>query len=263
MTENQITQRDAISPQIEPQDDEETIDLVELAYALLAKWKLIAIAALACALVGGIYAFLIATPQYEASATIYVVSNKDSAINLSDLQLGSALTSDYIEVFKMWEVHEQVISNLDLSYTYSQMNGMLSVTNTSNTRMIEITFTSPSAQEAADVANEYAAVARDYIAEKMVTDRPTIMSTALVPSSPVSPNKTKIVLIAGALGFVAACVAVTVIALLNDTYKTAEDIKKYTGLVTLATIPLEKTDDEQPRSAKKLPKLNLPGGFTL
>lgn len=31
---------------------------------------------------------------------------------------------DYIKVFEMWEVHEKVISNLDLDYTYADMARM-------------------------------------------------------------------------------------------------------------------------------------------
>lgn len=52
------------------------------------------------------------TPKYQASSTIYVISQKDSDINMSDLQIGTALTDDYIQVFHMWEVQEKVISNL-------------------------------------------------------------------------------------------------------------------------------------------------------
>lgn len=79
--------------------------------------------------------------MYKATATIYVVSRNDSVLNFSDLQVGSELTSDYIKVFEMWEVHEKVISNLDLDYTYTDMASMLSVTNTSDTRMLDITVT--------------------------------------------------------------------------------------------------------------------------
>mgnify|MGYP000824013447 CR=1 FL=1 len=138
--------------------DEETIDLLELLYALLGKWREIAAATVACALIAAIGVLFFVTPKYQASSTIYVISQKDSDINMSDLQIGTALTDDYIQVFHMWEVQEKVISNLDLPYTYSQLDKMLSVTNASNTRMVEITVTSESAQEAADIANEYVTV---------------------------------------------------------------------------------------------------------
>lgn len=245
------------------ESDEETIDLLELLYALLGKWREIAAATVVCALIAAIGVLFFVTPKYQASSTIYVISRKDSAINISDLQIGTALTDDYIQVFHMWEVQEKVISNLDLPYTYNQLDGMLSVTNASNTRMLEITVTSESAQEAADIANEYATVVRDYIAKKMATDKPSIMSTALVPTVPVSPNKTKSILLGALLGFVVSAGVIVVMTLLDDTYKTTEDIKKYTGLVTMAVIPLEKSDEPKHQRADKQIGLKLPGGKTL
>lgn len=222
-----------------PEDEVGTIDLVELMYRLLASWKLIACMALAFALAACLITACLITPMYEATSTIYVLSRRDTAINMSDLQIGSALTSDYIQVFKMWEVHEEVISNLNLPYTYDQMEDMLSVVNASGTRMLDITITSPSAQEAAEIANEYAKVASQYIAETMSIDQPNIMSVALVPANPVSPSLTKNVVLGFILGFVLAAAIVVVRMLVDDKYKTTDDIRKYTGMVTLAVIPLE------------------------
>lgn len=217
----------------------DTIDLVELMYRLLGRWKLIVCLALLLAVAAGVYTSFFVTPMYEATSTIYVLSRSDSAINMADLQIGTALTSDYIKVFKMWEVHEEVISNLNLPYSYSQMRGMLSVVNESDTRMLDITFTSPSAEEAAAVANEYAKVASQYIADTMSTDKPNMMSVALVPSNPVRPNRTKNIMLGSMLGAILACGIVTVQMIIDDKYKTAEDIRRYTGLATLAVVPVE------------------------
>ena len=221
------------------QHDVATIDLLELMYKLLASWKLIVCLALIFGIVAGVYTFYFVTPMYQATSTIYVLSRRDSAINMSDLQIGSELTSDYIKVFTMWEVHDEVITNLDLPYTYSQISSMLSVENATDTRMLDIKITSPNPQEAADIANEYAKVASQYIADTMATDKPNIMSIALVPSNPVSPNKTRNIMLGILLGIVLAAGIVTVQLLLDDKYKTAEDIRKYTGLPTLAVIPIE------------------------
>ena len=221
------------------QHDVATIDLLELMYKLLASWKLIVCLALIFGIAAGVYTFYFVTPMYQATSTIYVLSRRDSAINMSDLQIGSELTSDYIKVFTMWEVHDEVITNLDLPYTYSQISSMLSVENATDTRMLDIKITSPNPQEAADIANEYAKVASQYIADTMATDKPNIMSIALVPSNPVSPNKTRNIILWILLGIVLAAGIVTVQLLLDDKYKTAEDIRKYTGLPTLAVIPIE------------------------
>ena len=185
-----------------------------------------------------LYTFLLVTPLYKATSTIYVVSRNDSVLNLSDIQIGSALTSDYIKVFEMWEVHEKVISALDLDYTYTQMDNMLSVTNANDTRMLDITVTDADPEEAAAIANKYAEVGASYIAEKMKTDEPTIMSSARVPANPFSPSKSKNILLGFLAGFVLSCGVVVLRVLLDDTYKSAEEIRKYTGMVVLASVPL-------------------------
>lgn len=220
--------------------DAQAIDLVELVYRLLASWKMITGLTLLFVLVMGLYTVFLATPIYEATATIYVLNRDDSAINLSDLQLGNALAKDYVKVFDIWEVHEEVISNLGLSYSYKEMEEMLTVTNTSDTRMLDITIALPDPEEAAAIANQYAQVASQFIAETMATDKPSMMSVALVPANPVSPSLVKNVLIGFLLGMMLSCGYVTIWMVLDDKYKTAEEIRRYTGLPTLAVIPLEK-----------------------
>ena len=229
----------------------EVIDLLELAYRLLARWKLIVCLALVFAIVSGIYTISFITPTYEATATIYVLNRSDSAINFSDLQIGTALTQDYIKVFKMWEVHEQVISNLNLPYTYNDMYNMLSIRNETNTRMLDITISSHDPEEAAAIANEYAKVASEYIEDTMLTDKPSIMSVALVPVYPASPSKTRNVMIGFLLGAFLACGYVTISFLMDDKYKTAEDIRKNTGLTTLAVVPIEQPGHKKGLGKKK------------
>ena len=231
-----------------PTQASERLDVMELMYRLLGSWKLLVSLMLSFAVAFGIYTSFFVTPLYSATSTIYVLSRRDSVISMSDLQIGTALTSDYIKVFKMWEVHEEVISNLNLPYSYKQMQQMLTVANDTGTRMLDITVTSPSPQEAMKIANEYAKVASQYIAETMSTDKPNIMSVALMPTNPVSPNKTRNVMLGALLGFALGAGFVTFRLITDDTYKTAEDIRKYTGLATLAVVPIE--EGEAARSSK-------------
>ena len=252
IVQQDTTMQERIAPaaQRAAEQDKDTIDLLELALGLLEHWKLIAVTAVTGAVLMALYTFFLVTPMYKATATIYVVSRNDSVLNFSDLQVGSELTSDYIKVFEMWEVHEKVISNLDLDYTYTNMASMLSVTNTSDTRMLDITVTNPDPEEAAAIANEYADVGAKYISEKMKTDEPTLMSSARVPENPFSPNKAKNILLGFVVGFVLACGVVVVRILLDDTYKTAEDIRKYAGLVVLASVPM--AENAQPKEKNVL-----------
>ena len=245
MSEQQKTRTGiAVAAPVQQQtDDAMTIDLVDLFYRLLASWKLILCFAVVLAIVAGVYTIYFVTPQYRATSIIYVLS-PESIVNVSSLQLGNALASDYIKVFDMWEVHEEVISNLGLNYNYSQIKKMLSVTNSTGTRMLDISVTSPYPAEAAAIANEYAKVASKYIHDTMATDKPNIMSVALEPTNPISPSRTRNIAIGFVLGGLLAAGIVTFRFLMDDKLRTAEDIRQYTGLATLAVVPIEDADSD-------------------
>jgi capsular polysaccharide biosynthesis protein len=221
---------------------ETEIDLIELMRQLLAHIRLILFVTILCTAIAGLYTFYYITPIYESTAKLYVLSSGDSAINLSDLQIGAYLANDYIEVFKTWEVHEMVINNLGLPYTYAHMQGMLTITNPSNTRILYITVKSPDAHEAMEIANEYASVAIQFISQTMSTDKPNIMSKALEPAYPTTPSKTRNILIGFMLGLLISVGIITLRYIMDDKIKTMDDIRKYSNLSVLAVVPkLERT----------------------
>ena len=153
-----------------PENGETEIDLKELFLSYLDHIRLIVLMGILGAAISAIATFYFITPMYEATSKLYVLNSGDSAINLADLQIGSYLASDFVEVFNTWEVHEMVIKNLGLHYSYSQIRNMLTVANPNDTRILTITVKSPSAKEAAAIANEYANVAIKFIADTMATE---------------------------------------------------------------------------------------------
>lgn len=202
---------------------------------LKMKWLLAAV--LVCTITAIIYVFFIAVPKYEGIAQIYVVNSKESSINLSDIQLGSYLTSDYQHAFQTWEVNQMVIDNLQLPYSVEEIKEMLEVKNPSNTRILEIIFTSPDAKEAAAVANEYAAVASDYISELMLTVKPMLISTALEPLQPAKPQKVLIIGGAFMLSTLFMLWCLFVAFLFDDKIKTDSDLKRTVKVEPLAVVP--------------------------
>ena len=105
-------QRDTLTQEpyrseVRPQQEEDTIDLLELCMGLLDHWKFIAAAAAAGAVLAALYTFLLVTPLYKATSTIYVVSRNDSVLNFSDLQVGSELTSD-VSRQELLDVKQQI-----------------------------------------------------------------------------------------------------------------------------------------------------------
>ncbi len=245
MTEQQKQQPDAALPA-----SARMIDLTDLVYHLAAGWKIIVCAALICAVLAGVYTVYFVTPMYRATSILYVLS-PESILNMASLQLGTALTSDYIKVFDMWEVHEAVISNLSLDYTYAKLRENLTVTNSAGTRMLDISFTSPSPTEAAAIANEYAKVASEYIQETMSTDKPNIMSLALEPANPVSPSRTRNILLGFGLGALLAAMVIALRFLLDDKIKTADEIRDCAGLVTLAVVPIDESAPTEEKAQRR------------
>ena len=215
-----------------------TVDLYEYFRFLMKKWRIVAISIGTCGLIMFIYAFLIATPVYEATAQIYVVNSSDSVLNLSDLQIGTYLTSDYQLVFDTWEVNQEVIQNLNLPYSVSELKQMCTITNPSNTRALFFTVQAPDAKEAADIANEYASVARKYISDTMLSDKPTLMSLALEELEPVKPKKLLLVAEGIFVGLFLSIIALFIIYALDDKVKTSQDVQKYTGVMPLGVIPV-------------------------
>ena len=205
------------------------------------------------------YAYVIATPMYESTAQVYVVSSKDSVLNLSDLQIGSYLTSDYNLVFETWEVNEMVISELNLPYSVTDLKKMTTITNPSNTRALQITVRSKDGAEAAAIANKYAEVAMDYITKIMQTERPTLLSEAVQARRPALPNKMLIMFVSALVCFALATWILFVFYLKDDRVVDSQDIERITGMMPLAVIPMTeqresvKGNDKRGRStAKKL-----------
>ncbi len=228
----------AAAAAVKPDNGEIEIDLAELALHFLEKIHWIILAALLGAAIAFAYVQYLATPIYQATAKIYIVGS-DTAISLSDLQIGSNLAADYQEVFKNWHVHELVDKRLNLDYSYTKLSGMLSVSNPTNTHVLYVQIKSPDRQEAKLLADTYAQVAREFIAAKMDMREPNMFEEARLPDKPVSPQKTRTVIIGFLLGALLAMAIIAIRYFSDDRICTTEDIAKVGGLTTLGMIPLQ------------------------
>ncbi len=218
------------------QPEVKTIDLIGLFFAILEKFWLVVICAVMGALVMGWMAGN-STTTYTATAKLYIVDTSSGSINISNLQLGTVLTLDYQEVFKTWEVHEMVIDELGLPYTYGQMQSMLSITNPEDTRILYITVAYPDAKMAADIANAYAKAAKTFIINTMRGEEPSDFSIALEPSIGYRVSKSSRMVMGFMLGSVLAVGVLTLLFVLDGRPRSPEDIQQYGGTPTLAVFP--------------------------
>lgn len=241
------------------QPEVKSIDLVGLFFAIIEKFWIVAICAILGALVMGWLAGRSET-TYTATAKLFIVDTSSGSINISNLQLGTVLTMDYQEVFKTWEVHEMVIEELELPYSYGQMQSMLTVSNPEDTRILYITVRFPDAKMAADIANAYAKAAKTFIINTMRGEEPSDFSIALEPSTGYQVSKSSRMIMGFMLGSVLAVGLITILFVLDKRPRSPETIETYGGIPTLAVFPArgKKNTDRKYASSDAMPATEMP-----
>ena len=236
-------------------EETEEIDLVEVFYLLWGHvWQI-----LACTIVGAAIAFaatyFLMTPQYKATASMYVVSASDNtAVNLTDLQIGTQLTTDYQELLLSRPLLQKVIDGLNLSITADDLKNRIEITKANDTRILKVTTTDPNPQVAADITNELVHQALEYLPEVMEAEAPNLVEEAIVPTHKSSPSYSKNTVLGALVGAVLACGVLLVHFLLNDTFVTPDDVAKYLNVQPLAATPeadLGSFNDEKKKNKKK------------
>lgn len=219
-------------------DDGGAIDLVEIFYLFWGH----AIQVILCAILGGLLAFgytrFLVTPLYQAEAKLYMVSaSAGSMISISDLQLGSQLTSDYQQLMVSRPLLEDVIDSLNLNMSYGALKGMISVSNPTDTRILRVTVTSSDPKLSCDIANELVDQAVVYLPRVMECDEPNVVERAVIPGGASSPNYARNVFLGVMAGIVVCCAVILIRFLVNDTFVTADDLARRFGIQPLASIP--------------------------
>mgnify|MGYP000503173332 CR=1 FL=1 len=222
------------------ENDEITIDLMDLFQVVFKKLHLVLLAGIIAALVAVLVTKLFMTPVYTSTTKMYVLSKQDanSAVTSSDLQAGSQLTKDYMELIKSRSVMEQVISQLQLDMSVDKLSGEITVSNTADTRILSISVENESpklAKEIADAVRESASVQITQITD---ADAVNMVEEGNLPKDPTSPNTMKNAMLGGILGIFLALGAIVLIYILDDTIKTPDDVERYLGLTVLTSIPI-------------------------
>ena len=216
-------------------DDE--IDLMELLYALKRRILWIIAAGLLCGCIACIYAKVFITPMYTSTSSILVLSKETTLTSIADLQLGTQLTNDYQPLIKSTSVAESVIENLGLNMSPAALKGSISINNPSGTRLLYLTVTHSDAVTAAAIVNELAVVASEYVADKMEVIPPKVIEMGEISASKISPNVTRYTFMGIMVGVALCGGIIVVIAIMDDTIKSEDDIAKYLDIPTLATVP--------------------------
>lgn len=235
--------------QEKPMDEGQEIDLLELFGVL---WKRIWIIAL-CFCVGAVgmalYTKILVTPMYQATATIYVLSG--DTISVGELQLGSQVSPDYVEIARSRTTLKNTLARAGLEDKVSlgELAGGVSVVNQEGTHFMKVSVTNANPEYAQKLANTLAEEMSDRVVTVMNMEKPSTVEKALQPEVPVSPNLIKNIALGGLVGAVLAAGLIVLLHLMDDTIKNEEDVRKYLGLNVLASLPDTKEGRRKRRAA--------------
>lgn len=232
-------------------NEEIEIDLIDIFYLLRARlWIIILSGIMIAAIAGSVSSFLI-TPIYTSTTKLYIKTKATSITSLADIQMGTQLTQDYMVLVKSRPVVTEVLKNLELEMSYEQLAGIITISNPSNTRILEIKADYSDAFVAKQIVDEFAKVSIDRIAKVMDIEETSIMEEGYESPDPSSPNTMKNTILGGLVGVFLAAGIIIVLHLMDDTIKNSEDIEKYLGISTLGLIPIETKENKQKELEKK------------
>ena len=220
-------------------EDEETIDLMEIARLLWAHIVQIVAAAVAAALICLLVCMFALTPKYQASINMIVNTRQDTTTTFTSDNFNSAknLISTYAVIIKSNTVLNEVIDTLDLDMTYGQLYGMVNVTGVDDTQIMKVAVTDTDAKRAGEIVETIADIVPDVLVEKVEAGSCKTVSDVAINPNKVFPQTKKYVVMAGLLGAVLVCGVLVLAHLLHDTIVDDEDVQKKLGLPVLGLIP--------------------------
>ena len=227
-----------------PENDEVELDLLKLAQVLVKKAKfIIAITLLVAIAAFGVTYYLI-TPQYTATAMMYVNNSRVSvgsttvSISSADLTAAQSLVDTYIVILKSRTTLEQIIDEDDLKYSYEELYDMIESGAVNSTEIFNINVTSTDPQEAEKIANTIAQVLPERIASIVDGSEVRIVDYAVVPSERTSPSYTLNTVIGALVGFLLAAIIVILRYLFDDQIHGEDYLTQtYPGVPLLAVVP--------------------------
>ena len=227
-----------LNKEIINEDQEVEIDLKALFLKMKALWYILVMGVLIGAIVMTLYSVFLKTPTYTSTAQIYLRGSSKS-VSVSDLQLSTALSNDYLVLFKRRDNMQKVINELNLEMTPEQLKGMINISNISDTRILQVSVTSTDPELSRDIANSAVEQGMDDIRE-IDSQEPYMVEKAITSSYPNGSSTLKMTVLGALAGLVIAMGAIFIKFVLSDNVQSVDDIENTIGVPVLAVVVEDK-----------------------
>jgi capsular polysaccharide biosynthesis protein len=215
------------------------ISLLDLFKILRSNLVLIILSTLLIGIIAGLYAYLVADPQYKSNAYVMVqVQTGTGTEDSFDLVNAQRLMATAADLISMPIVLEQVIDDLNLDITAKQLESSLTVTSSTTSYFINISYLSGDPSLSEQVVNSVIDEAIDFANTNVAILKDNIIRTSTAQEGVYdSPNKVLYIAIGIILGGILGVGIAFVKELFNNTFRTKEQLESAFGIQVLGVIP--------------------------
>ena len=216
----------------------ETIDLKDMFSYFKSKISIIILFIVVVGIMGCLYGLFIQKPVYKSSTSIVLISESQTGATLTynDVSLNQNLVSTYSEIIKSRRVLNQVIDNLSLDYSYSNLSNNVEVSSVTGTQIIKISVSDRNNKTAMKIADEIAKVFAKEIPELYNISNVNILDYAEAASNAYNANFIKQSIIYLLVGLVLGLGITFVMYYFDRSVKNISQVEEKIKLPVLATV---------------------------
>lgn len=214
------------------------ISLIDLYKILRSHIILITIFTLLFGILAAFYAFAVADPMYKSNAYVMVQVQVEGTTGDFDLVNAQRLMATAADLISMPVVLEQVITELGLDLTPTQLKDNLTVSSSTTSYFINISYLSEDPEESKEIVNEVIDAAIAFADENVAILEDNIIRTSNANNGVYdSPNKVLYIVIGLILGGIVGVGFAFLKEMFDNTFKTKEQLESAFGIQVLGVIP--------------------------
>lgn len=187
-----------------------------------------------------LYAKFFITPQFKATATIYIQNYEgpnDQKIYSSDLSASQDLVPTYQGLITSDNVLNRVKEQLGENYDVNAIRAAFSAEAIDKTPILKVSISHNDPDEAAKIVNAIAKVAPDAIMELVTGSSVKLVDLAKTPENISYPSYNKFALVGAAIGAGITLAVIVLLILFNSYIEDEDDITKLFDAPVIGKIP--------------------------
>ncbi len=217
-------------------NDEVEIDLSQLLKLLKKNIRLIIILALVGIIIAASATTFLISKKYQSQGSVLLKADVvNGSLDSTQVNTNKMMVNNYVKLLQGNNIQDQVAKNLNI--TSAEVRSSLSITNTTDTQIIEISSTTVDPGLSKRIVDETISVFTTLIQEKLDVTNVTIVDQPEVNPNPVSPSMVKNVIIGAVAGIVISLGYLLLTYLLDTKIKNGEQAEQYLGVPRIGNRP--------------------------